>query len=298
MKKYTVFHYDAFTDTAGMGNPAGIVFDGDHLSEVEMQDIALKVGFNETSFPVKSEIADIRIRYFTPGHEINLCGHATIATVYALKTRGFFADRNEVTIETNVGVLPISIAQDELGCLSIKMKQAAPQFQSFQGSQLKLMDLIGLSVGDLDDQLPIVYGSTGTWSLFIPIKRLTSFEKMVPQNQLFPEILKEMPRAAIHLLCLETYDPQATMHGRHFSSAYSGTIEDPVTGTASGLMGVYYAKYIDKEKLSALHLIVEQGQEIGKDGRVIVQIEKNEDSYDVYVTGHAVFVNVFEVSME
>lgn len=298
MKKFTVYHYDAFTDREGMGNPAGIVFGGDHLTDDEMQEIAHKVGFNETSFPVTSEIADVRIRFFTPGHEINLCGHATIATVYALKTRGYFGDKDEITIETNVGILPIKISSNECDKLFIKMKQAEPQFHSFNGSKAKLMESIGLSEEHLDIELPIVYGSTGTWSLFIPIKHVASFEHMIPQNLLFPEILTEMPRAALHLLSLETYDNSATMHGRHFSSPYSGTIEDPVTGTASGLMGVYYAKFIAKQKLDSYQLIVEQGQEIGKDGRVLVQIDQHADSYDVYITGNAVYVNEFEISIE
>jgi PhzF family phenazine biosynthesis protein len=77
MRAITVHHYDAFSNKPNMGNPAGIVYEGDSLSEGEMQRIALKVGFNETAFPLKSDKADLRIRYFTPGHELNLCGHAT-----------------------------------------------------------------------------------------------------------------------------------------------------------------------------------------------------------------------------
>ena len=83
----------------------------------------------------------------------------------------------------------------------------------------------------------------------------------------FPSVLKEIPNASIHPICLETYDELAQMHGRHFSSAYAGTIEDPVTGTASGVMGAYYAEYLEKDFEHELGLIVEQGQEINKDGR-------------------------------
>jgi len=72
VKSVKVYHYDAFSKEPNKGNPAGVVLDGDELTDVQMQEIALKVGFNETSFPVKSEVADLRIRYFTPGHEMNL----------------------------------------------------------------------------------------------------------------------------------------------------------------------------------------------------------------------------------
>lgn len=63
MKTINVFHYDAFTNKPNMGNPAGIVLDADGLTEEEMQRIAEKVGFNETSFVLSSEVADIRMRY-------------------------------------------------------------------------------------------------------------------------------------------------------------------------------------------------------------------------------------------
>lgn len=66
MKTINVFHYDAFTNKPNMGNPAGIVLEADGLTEEEMQIIAEKVGYNETTFVLSSEVGDIRMRYFTP----------------------------------------------------------------------------------------------------------------------------------------------------------------------------------------------------------------------------------------
>lgn len=88
MNNIKVLHYDAFSSYPNKGNPAGVVLEADHLSESEMQSIAHKVGFNETVFVVSSDVADLRLKYFTPGHEINLCGHATMASLFALKTKG------------------------------------------------------------------------------------------------------------------------------------------------------------------------------------------------------------------
>ncbi|EJS69985.1 phenazine biosynthesis protein PhzF family protein [Bacillus wiedmannii] len=89
MKTIKVFHYDAFTNKPNMGNPAGVVLEADGLTEGEMQRIAEKVGFNETSFVLSSKEANIKIRYFTPGHEMDLCGHATVGTIYALHERDY-----------------------------------------------------------------------------------------------------------------------------------------------------------------------------------------------------------------
>lgn len=184
-----VLHYDAFTDTPGMGNPAGIVLNADNLSEEQMQSVAAAAGYNETAFVLSSDKADIRLRFFTPGHEMDLCGHATVASVFMMKEHGI-------------------LKTDEI--------------------------------------------------------------------------------------LLETLHPEADMHGRHFSSPLSGTVEDPVTGTASGIMGAYYQKHILDSGNRKKSIIVEQGQDIGKDGIIKVELPtKKEDAVKIY--GTAVFVKEFFV---
>ncbi|AJH21885.1 PhzF family phenazine biosynthesis protein [Bacillus mycoides] len=299
MKTINVFHYDAFTNKPNMGNPAGIVLEADGLTEEDMQRIAEKVGFNETSFVLSSEVADIRMRYFTPGFEMDLCGHGTVGTIYALRERGLLEEKANLTIETKAGILPIQIGANENGETFIKMRQAAPQFKDFAGSKEELAHSIGLEVTDLDASVPIVYGSTGNWTVIVPIKNLDACERMKPKNEAFPSVLKEIPKASIHPVCLETYDEQVQMHGRHFSSPYSGMIEDPVTGTASGVMGAYYATYLEKDFDRELELIVEQGQEINKDGRVTVYVTKDveNDNLQIDIAGTAVYVKEFEISI-
>ncbi|SOC06433.1 PhzF family phenazine biosynthesis protein [Ureibacillus xyleni] len=298
MKSIPVYHIEAFSKEPNKGNPAGVVFHADHLTEKEMQEIALRVGFNETAFALQSEVADFRIRYFTPGHETNLCGHATMATVCGLQTKGLLGEKREFTIETKAGILPIKITTGSENEILITMKHASPQFEEFKGSRKDLANSIGLEETDLHEDLPIVYGSTGAWTLLVPIQGLHAFNKMEPDIKQFPGILKEMPTSSVHPFCLETYDVNADMHARHFSSPYSGTLEDPVTGTASGVMGAFFARYIQNDNFNELNLIVEQGHEIGKDGRVLVHISKNTDTYDVEITGTAVYVKRFEVTIE
>ncbi|CCI60174.1 MAG: PhzF family phenazine biosynthesis isomerase [Staphylococcus equorum] len=293
MKSIKVYHYDAFSKKPNKGNPAGVVLNGDDLTETEMQDVAFKVGFNETAFPIASDRADLRIRYFSPKQEMELCGHATMATIYALKTNGWLENKTELTIETNAGVLPIRITKNEQKEIHITMKQALPQFKKFEGSRYDLAKAIGIEEVDFDDELPIMYGSTGAWTLLIPIKSLDIFNKMEPNNKVFSSILNEIPNASVHPFCLESYYEEADMHGRHFSSTFSGTIEDPVTGTASGVMGAYFAKYIKKECDMPINLIVEQGQEMNKDGHMIVNVAENNE---IEITGNAVYVKEIDIS--
>lgn len=146
----------------------------------------------------------------------------------------------------------------------------------------RLFHAMGLSADDWDKDYPIVYGSTGTWTVLIPVKELAPFAKMKPRNHLFPDILTANPKASIHPFCMSAHDKTAHMHARHFSSPYSGTVEDPITGTASGVMGAYYLTFI-KPEFNDVQLVIEQGQEVNRDGRVLVKaIKRNQNLMDIY----------------
>lgn len=122
---------------------------------------------------------------------------------------------------------------------------------------------------------------------------------MRPLIELFPDILKEIPNSSVHPICMETIDPIADMHGRRFSSPYSGTVEDSVTGTDSGAMRAYFTKCILRFPFeNPLEIVVEQGQEIHKDGRVRVEVLKNEKSYNIQIIGNAIHINDFKVYLK
>lgn len=280
-----VYHYDAFSAEPKKGNPAGVVLDADNLTDIQMQETAKAVGFNETAFICHSNNADVRIRYFTPGHEMNLCGHGTVASLIALYEQRSLIDIK--TIETKAGVIDARIhAKDSR--ITVTMKQLPAKFIHFKGNVQKLASVLGVNKQEIDVSLPIVYGSTGIWSLLVPIKKLKSFKKMEPNTKAFPEVLTQFSHASIHPFCLEAINPQAKMHGRHFSSPYSGTIEDPVTGTASGVMGAYHLNFISNMRSDSI--IIEQGQEIGRNGFVTVNVFKSNGHILVEIEGTGVFV--------
>ncbi len=278
-----IYKYEAFTDKASMGNPAGVVFGCDNLTKDEMQKTAEKAGFNETVFLLESKEADVKMRYFTPGHEMNLCGHATIAGVKAIYEKN---NKKIKTVETLSGIINIDMEIQKTGKIFISMEQLPAQFEEFHGDRKKLSEVMGLSEEDIDGSLPVMYGSTGIWTLLVPVKELPAFLRMKPDNKKFPEVLFQNPKASLHPFCLETYGKNADMHGRHFSSPFSGTVEDPVTGTASGVMGAYYIKYI--KPADEKNIIIEQGQEIGKNGIVYVNIKKECENLNVKIKGEAV----------
>lgn len=88
MATYPMLQVDAFTTTALGGNPCAVIFAADDLDAATMQAIAREMNLSETAFVLRSTIADVRARYFTPEAEIPLAGHPTIATIHALVETG------------------------------------------------------------------------------------------------------------------------------------------------------------------------------------------------------------------
>lgn len=270
MKIVKVLHLDAFSKIKNKGNPAGVVIVSEKLAESQMQAIAKKVGFNETVFIERSTEADYRFRFFTPGHEMNLCGHATIAGVYALRIFDHL-QKTKVSIKTNIGTIQVSLIQQDEDYI-LEMEQDSPQFVNFEGELDKLARVLNISPENIIKS-EIVYGNTGVWTLLVPVKSAADLEQMMPQTNSFPEILTQMPKVSIHPYTLEKFDSDNLVIARHFSSLYSGTVEDPVTGTASGVIAAYL---LSKMQSNSIAINIEQGKEMGRKGSLRAYAWKDE----------------------
>jgi trans-2,3-dihydro-3-hydroxyanthranilate isomerase len=294
----SVQHWDSFTSRPGKGNPAGIVLAAQNLSDVDMQAIATSIGFNDTAFILPSQCADFRIRYFAIRREVDLCGHATIAAFSALHHHHLLPQREgtrDYTLETRAGVLEIGIDGAGGGDPVIEMNQGLARFAPFNGSRERLAAVLGIAADDLDTTLPIMYGSTGRWTLVVPVTGLKAMQKIRPSPTEFPAVLTDSPDASIHPFCRETVDAGAHLHARHFSSPASGTLEDAVTGTASGVLGAYEQMYITDGLKHDLPRVVEQGYEIGREGVVKVWATRSDAGCEVRIAGSACYVRDIEI---
>jgi len=107
MKQYVV---DAFTDKVFTGNPAAVCIMKKWISDEIMQKIALENNLSETAFAVK-EGEHYHLRWFTPGGEVELCGHATLATAYII-TRFIEPGCSKICFDTLSGLLTVNKSGD------------------------------------------------------------------------------------------------------------------------------------------------------------------------------------------
>jgi len=110
--KIKMYQIDAFTDTLFKGNPAAVCQLDQWLEDSLLQNIAQENNLSETAFYAPNKDS-YQLRWFTPTHEVDLCGHATLATAHVL----FFEHQlacDSITFETKIGPLYVSKSQNQL----------------------------------------------------------------------------------------------------------------------------------------------------------------------------------------
>jgi PhzF family phenazine biosynthesis protein len=221
----TVYQVDAFAEKVFAGNPAAIIPLQSWLDEKLMQQIAMENNLSETAFIVKRE-EGYHIRWFTPEYEIDLCGHATLASAYVIKT--FLEPHiHEIHFTTEkAGVLKAS-AKETLYTLDFPSRM--PKESSIPAN---LLESIGV-----DKPIEVLRSR----DYFVVLADEQAVRSVQPDYTLMKE--------------LDTIGVVVTAKGRKgdvVSRCFypgAGIPEDPVTGSAHCNIVPYWAEKLGKNKL-------------------------------------------------
>jgi PhzF family phenazine biosynthesis protein len=286
--KNTVYTLNVFAETSNGGNPAGVLINADSLSDKEMLSIANKVGFSETAFIMKSKTADYKLRYFTPNSEVDLCGHATIASFYVLLNLDIIQP-GVFTIETNVGILNVEVSSNS----TVYMDQKLPIFSEILDNHA-ITDSLNMSSNLISDNLPIQIVSTGLKDIFIPLKSVTDLNNLRPDFEKITQISKQYSVTGYHVF-VPSSDINITAWCRNFAPLFDIN-EESATGSASGALSCYLYNYNlltggDQETLT-----FHQGHTMNQPSiiNVILDTKKNQIS-QVRVGGTCCDLNQIEV---
>jgi PhzF family phenazine biosynthesis protein len=272
VKSFPVYHVDAFTDRPFGGNPAGVVLDAKGLSAGQMQMIARELKHSETAFILPSKSADYRIRFFTPAREVDLCGHASIATAWVLASEGHLK-RGRAKQETNLGVLDLDIDRDR-----VMMEQLPPKTEPVELNRTDLAGILGVEA--VDSELPLQRASSGNWVLVVPMPGEKEINLCQPRFTDLAALNLELGVLGTHLFTIEK---GGRLYARHFAPA-AGVNEDPVTGTANGALGGYL---VLNGIAPGPEFRVRQGDALGRPGELVVYATAKE----IRVGGRAVILS-------
>lgn len=248
---------DAFTDRPFAGNPAAVCLLEQQRDAEWMQAVAAEMNLSETAF-VRPLDDDFELRWFTPAIEVELCGHATLASAHVLWTEGIAKTGQPIRFHTMSGVLTCTQAGDliELDFPATPAKEAEPP--------AGLLDALGVQPS---------YVGKSRFDKFILVESENVLRSLKPD---FAALRQISMRGVI--VTSPSDDPQFDFVSRYFAPG-AGIDEDPVTGSAHCCLGPYWSEQLGKIEMTAFQASARGG---------IVRVRVNGDR--VLLGGQAVTV--------
>ncbi|MGE7944224.1 PhzF family phenazine biosynthesis protein [Lysinibacillus xylanilyticus] len=278
---------DAFTEIKFGGNPAGVVIH-ENLDEVFMQKFAAEVRFSETAFIKKIDNENFDINFFTPTAQVELCGHATIASFKALLDSCAIEDNNTYFMNTLAGTLAVEVNQS-----FIMIEQAEPQLGKIFDDYDSLSNLFKIDksqIGDINVNLVPQAASTGLWDIMLPIKTKDDLYALNPDFKALAEYTKINKVGGVHAFTLDTKEGIA--ESRNFCPLY-GIDEEAVTGTSNGALTYYLFHNHVLNKFDQEYLFL-QGYSMGRPSNIITKLI-NKNNPRVMVGGQAIILSKGEL---
>lgn len=223
-----IYQIDAFANRLFEGNPAAVCPLDDWLPDQQLQKIAMENNLSETAFWVK-EKEGFRLRWFTPEAEVDLCGHATLATAHLLFTHSGY-DQTHIKFITNSGTLEVRKNSD-----GYSMNFPAKPYPK-EAPPLNLYHALGGFIAD---------------EVYKNDDYLWVFNKEEKIRNISPDFsaLAEVNMRGV-IVTAPAEDEETDFVSRYFAPSI-GVNEDPVTGPTHCMLIPYWAERLDKKQLIA-----------------------------------------------
>jgi PhzF family phenazine biosynthesis protein len=252
-----IFQVDAFTDKPFAGNPAAVCVLPEAADEAWMQHLANEMNLSETAFLVRQGDG-FNLRWFTPAVEVELCGHATLASAHILWEQGFLPPENPARFYTKSGLL--SAARKDTW---IEL-----DFPAEPEKQTEIPQDLFKAFGT-----PAQYVGRNRFDFILEFESAETVRKMSPDFTLLSTL------SARGFIATSRSDAGAYDFVSRFFAPAAGVNEDPVTGSAHCCLGPYWAKKLGKNELTGY-------QASGRGG--VIKVRTGDDR--VYIAGQAVTV--------
>lgn len=256
-----LFQVDAFTDRPFRGNPAAVCLLEFPADDSWMQDVAAEMNLAETAF-VWPESGEFRLRWFTPLVEVDLCGHATLASAHVLWETGRLAQDQEARFITRSGILIAMLAEPGI---TLDFPATPPRPVDMPTS---LLD--ALRIGSED----VRYVGKSEFDYLVEVAGESLVRGVEPDFGL----LREISARGVIVTSASEAGSGFDIVSRFFAPAV-GIDEDPVTGSAHCCLGPYWSDKTGRDELHAL-------QASQREGRMQVAVRGDR----VQLTGDAVTV--------
>jgi PhzF family phenazine biosynthesis protein len=228
-----IYHVDAFTDRPFAGNPAAVCVLPEPVPERWMQDLAAEMNLSETAYVRRiGPESRFNLRWFTPRVEVDLCGHATLATAHVLWEEGYVPRGEPALFETRSGLLT---AQPLAQGIALDFPSAPIEQEVLDGPELALLRSAVPA--------PIRFAGRSCMDLLVELESEVVVRSVQPDIRRFAEL----PVRGV-IVTSRSAAPEYDFVSRFFAPRV-GVDEDPVCGSAHCCLGPYWARALGKTEL-------------------------------------------------
>jgi predicted PhzF superfamily epimerase YddE/YHI9 len=242
---------DVFTEKPFRGNPVAVVIGAEGLDTATMQRIASWTNLSETTFLLKSDKADYRLRIFTPRQELPFAGHPTIGSAHAALESGFVSRKQNLRQECGAGVLDLSV---EGGWIYVT---APPPNVTRVEKPTPFGPALRVDVGPV-------------W-IVAEVKDAEALAALEPDMAQISALSASLEATGVTLFA-RAEDGLSTLHVRSFAPLH-GVPEDPVCGSGN-ISVAAYIRFLGKMDEVGNSYLARQGMQMGRDGRVSVRVSE------------------------
>ena len=269
---------DAFSAVVCGGNQAGVVLPDRQLSDEVMQKIAAEFKHSETAFVRVEDDGSVTLRYFTPAGEVDLCGHATIASFALLRRTDRIGD-GVYTAHTRAAELQIRVNGE-----TVWMDMAPPVLLRTleEGEWVELYESYGLSVDDRPDGFVPKIVSTGLADIMMPVRDHETLMRAVQDERKVTELSKRYDVTGVHMFCV---GDNCTAYCSNYAPLYD-IPEECATGTSNGAL-TYYLWLQGLVKEDAENIFV-QGEHMNRPSEIRSRLVLDDGKPGVLIGGRAV----------
>ncbi len=253
--KITARIVNGFVKDGTGGNPAGVVFDADELSDADMLQIAGKIGLSETAFVSSSDEAGFKFDFFTPNRRIAHCGHATIAAFAHMAETGRVGEgvTSKMTVD---GPRKIIIKGRQAFMEQVAPSYRGPDAWSVDGVTLKdVMASLGLTDADMVDGVHPQLVNTGNSFIIVPVKSEDILAGIEPDQRAIADISEKLDLIGYYVFVLSPSSSASFATARMFGPRYA-IPEESATGMAAGPLACFL---YDIMGIKEIHMDIDQG---------------------------------------
>lgn len=270
MRTRPFLQLDVFADRPGAGNPLAVVIDADGLDTAAMQALAAWTNLSETAFllPPTTPEASYRVRIFTPRQELPFAGHPSVGSAHAALEAGLAtAHHGALAQECIAGLLPMRVvgAGNER-----RISVRAPRGQVLPWPNGAEAQLEAVLAAMPRGSAPIALIDNGPHWWCVELRQEEQVRGFDPPLAAITELCRST--GVVGLVLFARCDrPDYRLVTRVFCPA-DGISEDPVTGAGNAAIASWLSSHDGLRGLGARY-VASQGREIGRDGRVEVEID-------------------------